>query len=99
MLEGALLVVRGIQRDADEQHHYGQEDDAGRKVHALQFTYLIDAALYLSVNKMAAARAGAQVSARGLPMGVAVRVPLGEPLGGCTQRGAAPPPPASRHHR
>jgi hypothetical protein len=29
MLEGALLVVRGIERDADEQHHDRQEDDAG----------------------------------------------------------------------
>lgn len=38
MLEGALLVVRGIKRDADKQHHYRQEDDASDKVHGLEFT-------------------------------------------------------------
>jgi hypothetical protein len=52
MLEGALLVVRGIQRDADEQHHHCQKDDAGKKVHDLQFTYLIDAPLNLAVDKI-----------------------------------------------
>ena len=52
MLEGALLVIRGIQRDADEQHHHSQEDDAGKELHDLQFTYLIDAALDLPVNKI-----------------------------------------------
>ena len=52
MLEGALLVVRGIKRDADEQHHNRQEDDAGKKVHDLQFTYLIYATLDLPMNKI-----------------------------------------------
>jgi hypothetical protein len=52
MLEGALLVVRGIKCDADEQHHHRQEDDAGEKVHDLQFTYLVDATLDLPVDKI-----------------------------------------------
>jgi hypothetical protein len=52
MLEGALLVVRGIKCDADEQHHHRQEDDAGEKVHDLQFTYLIDPTLDLPVDKI-----------------------------------------------
>jgi hypothetical protein len=52
MLEGALLVVRGIKRDADEQHHDRQEDDAGKKVHDLEFTYLIYAMLNLAMNKI-----------------------------------------------
>jgi hypothetical protein len=52
MLEGALLVVRGIKRDADEQHHDRQEDDAGEKVHDLKFTYLIYATLDLAMNKI-----------------------------------------------
>jgi len=52
MLEGALLVVRGIKRDANEQHHDRQEDDAGKKVHDLEFTYLIDATLYLAMDKI-----------------------------------------------
>jgi hypothetical protein len=52
MLEGALLVVRGIKRDADEQHHDRQEDDAGKKVHDLEFTYLIYATLDLAMNKI-----------------------------------------------
>jgi len=52
MLEGALLVVRGIKRDADEQHHNRQEDDAGEKVHNLKFTYLIYATLDLAMDKI-----------------------------------------------
>jgi hypothetical protein len=52
MLEGALLVVRGIKCDADEQYHHRQEDDAGEKVHDLQFTYLIDATLDLPMDKI-----------------------------------------------
>jgi len=52
MLEGALLVVRGIKRDADEQHHNRQEDDAGKKVHDLKFTCLIYATLDLAMNKI-----------------------------------------------
>jgi hypothetical protein len=52
MLEGALLVVRGIKRDADEQHHDSQENDAGKKVHGLEFTYLIYATLDLAMNKI-----------------------------------------------
>jgi hypothetical protein len=52
MLEGALLVVRGIKCDADEQHHHRQEDDPGKKLHDLQFTYLIDATLDLPVDKI-----------------------------------------------
>ena len=51
MVEGALLVVRGIKRDADEQHHNRQEDDAGKKVHDLQFTYLIYATLDLPMTR------------------------------------------------
>ena len=39
MLESALLVIRGIERDANEQHHDRQKDDAGKKVHDLEFTY------------------------------------------------------------
>ena len=45
-------MIRGIQRNADEQHHHSQEDDAGKKVHGLQFTYLVDAALNLPMNKI-----------------------------------------------
>jgi hypothetical protein len=52
MLEGALLVVRGIKRDANEQHHDRQKDDAGKKVHDLEFTYLIDATLDLAMHKI-----------------------------------------------
>ena len=52
MLERALLVVRGIKRDADEQHHDRQEDDAGEKVHGLQFTYLVYATLDLAMNEI-----------------------------------------------
>jgi hypothetical protein len=36
MLESALLVVRGIECDADEQHHNCQENDAGKNVHDLK---------------------------------------------------------------
>jgi hypothetical protein len=45
-------VVRRIQCDADEQQHHSQKDDAGKKFHGLQFTYLIDAALNLPVDKI-----------------------------------------------
>jgi hypothetical protein len=52
MLEGALLVVCGIKRDANKQHHDRQKDDARKKVHDLEFTYLIDATLDLPVHKI-----------------------------------------------
>ena len=52
MLEGALLVVRGIKRDADERHHYRQKDDAGKKLHGLEFTYLVYATLDLAMNEI-----------------------------------------------
>jgi hypothetical protein len=45
-------MVRGIKRDADEQHHDRQEDDAGKKFHGLQFTHLIYATLDLAMNKI-----------------------------------------------
>ena len=45
-------MVRGIKRDADEQHYDGQQDDAGEKVHGPEFTYLIYAALDLAMNKI-----------------------------------------------
>ena len=49
--EGALLVVRGVKRDADEQDYHRQEDDAAKKIHDLEFTYLIDATLDLPMHK------------------------------------------------
>ena len=45
-------MIRGIKRDADEQHHNRQEDDAGKKVHDLEFTHLIYATLDLAMNKI-----------------------------------------------
>ena len=45
-------MVRGIKCDADEQRHHGQENDAGKKIHDLEFTYLIDATLHLSVDNV-----------------------------------------------
>jgi hypothetical protein len=30
----ALLAIRGMERDADEEHHDGEEDDAREKLHA-----------------------------------------------------------------
>ena len=50
--EGALLVVRGVKRDADEQDYHRQEDDAAKKIHDLEFTYLIDASLDLPMDKI-----------------------------------------------
>lgn len=48
----ALLVVGGVKCDAYEQHHNRQEKQARKKVHGLQFTYLIDAALDLPMHKV-----------------------------------------------
>jgi hypothetical protein len=31
---GMLLAIRGIERDADEEHHNGEKEYAGEKLHA-----------------------------------------------------------------
>jgi hypothetical protein len=66
MLEGALLVVCGIKRDADERHHDRQQDDAREKVHDLEFTYLIYATLDLAMNKVDADTEHMNKGARGV---------------------------------
>ena len=43
-------MVRGVECDAYEQHHNRQEKEPGKKVHGLQFTYMIDAALDLPMH-------------------------------------------------
>ena len=30
----ALFVIRGMERDADEEHHDGEKNDAGENLHA-----------------------------------------------------------------
>jgi hypothetical protein len=52
MLEGALLVVRGIKGDANEQHHDRQKDDAGKNVHELEFSHLVDPTFDLAMNNI-----------------------------------------------
>jgi hypothetical protein len=45
-------VIGGVERAADNQQDEGQKDDAGEKLHGLQFTYLINAVLDVPVDEM-----------------------------------------------
>ena len=45
-------MIGGVKCDADEKRHHRQEDDAGKKIHDLEFTYLIYATLDLAMNKI-----------------------------------------------
>jgi len=47
-------VIGGVEREADDQRHDSEENDAGKNVHDLQFTYLVDTTLYLAVRKISA---------------------------------------------